>query len=406
MDTTSLPTWLTVDSTSGTTPRSLRFSTTGIADTMAPGSYSKQIRVQTANYGDLLVSISMRVSNAQSTLSVSGTSTPGCNVTNATQSCSWTIGQPLPTLYITLKSSDAPIAYSITTGGTLAPIIQPALLGGLAYSFGTTIPVTFNQTAFSGVAPGTMVSGTVSISSGSPATTYVVTFNITAQAPGAILTGVSPMIVPTLTPGQQVQVVLIGSGFVKSTDPTQATTVGIVNGGSFVPDTNFNVNVLNASNILLTITVPNTPDALLDFATATTFPVIIGVCNPAGATCTVPTGKTTLTIGAKPIIQTVTSASSYVQADSYPPVAPYDMISIFGTNLCASCVGTNSIMYGSPQSPTLAYPTSLSNTDAISVTRTLQVSVPDYTPRQQHHAGDFCWPGHYHGERTPAVCHQ
>ncbi len=381
VDTSSLPTWLTVDATSGLTPRSLRFSSTSIADTMAPGSYSQKIRIQSANYGDLLVNIPMRVSNPQSTLSVSGAATPGCTVTNATQSCSWTIGQPLPTLYITLKSSDSPIAYSIVSGGTLAPIVPKAEIAGLAYSFGTTIPVTFSQSAFTGVAPGTMVSGTVSITSGSPATTYVVTFNITAQAPGAILTGVSPMIVPTLAPGQQVQVVLIGSGFVKSTDITQATTVGIVNqAGAFVTDTNFSVNVLNASNILLTITVPNTADALLDFATATTFGVTIGVCNPAGATCTVPTGKTTLTIGAKPIIQTITSASSYVQASSNPPVAPYDMISIFGTNLCSSCVGTNSIMYGSPQSSTLAYPTSLSNTDGASITRTLQVSFQQHAP--------------------------
>jgi hypothetical protein len=375
VDTTSLPTWLTVDSTAGTTPRSLRFSSTSIADTMAPGAYSKQIRIQTASYGDLLVTIPMQVSNPPSTLAVSGTPTTGCTVSSATQSCSWVIGQPLPTLYITLKSTDAPIAYTITTGGNLAPIIPAAELAGLAYSFGTTIPVTFSQNAFSGVAPGTMVSGTVSITSGNPSTTYVVTFNITAQAPGAILTGVSPNIVPVLAAGQQVQVVLIGSGFVKSTDPTQATTVGIVNGsGAFVTDTNLNVNVLNASNILVTITVPSTPDPLLNFATTSTFPVTIGVCNPAGSTCTIPTGTTTLTIGAKPIIQTVTSASSYVQSNSYTPVAPYDMISIFGTNLCSTCVGNNTIMYGAPQSPNLGYPTSLSNVDPQNVTRTLQVA--------------------------------
>ena len=375
VDTTSLPTWLTVDSTSGTTPRSVRFSSTSIADTMAPGAYSKAVRIQTAGYGDLLVTIPMQVSNPASTLSVSGTPATGCTVSSATQSCSWTIGQPLPTLYITLKSSDAPIPYTITTGGTLAPVIPAAQMANLAYPFGTTIPVTFNQTVFSGVAPGTMLSGTVSIASGNPSTTYVVTFNITAQAPGAILTGVSPNIVPTLSPGQQVQVVLIGSGFVKSTDPTQATTVGIVNGsGAFVQDTNFNVNVLNASNILVTITVPNSADPLLNFATTGTFPVIIGVCNPAGGSCTTPTGTTTLTIGAKPIIQTVTSASSYVQSSTNPPAAPYDMLSIFGTNLCSTCVGSNAIMYGNPQSPNLGYPTSLSNTDALSVTRYLQVA--------------------------------
>ncbi|MGD0772666.1 MAG: putative Ig domain-containing protein [Candidatus Solibacter sp.] len=382
VDTTSLGSWLTVDSTSGTTPRSIRFSTTSMADTMAPGSYSQSVRVQSQNYGDLVVTIPLQVSNPPSTLTVGAGTLPSTCSSPApsTQNCTWTIGQPLPTLYITLKSSDAPVPYSITTGGPLAPIVAAAELGGLAYSFGTTIPVTFNQSVFSGVPPGTMLSGTVNITSGTPATTYAVTFNITAQAPGAILSGVSPTIVPTLSPGQTVQVVLTGSGFVKSTDPTQATTVGIVGvngvGNGFSTDTNFSANVLNPSNILLTITVAS-GDPLLNFATATTFQVTIGVCNPAGSTCSTPTGTVVLTIGAKPIIQTVTSASTFVQYAT-PNVAPYDMISIFGTNLCPTCVGPNAVMYGTPQAPNLAYPASLSNTDNAG-THTLKVGFQTHT---------------------------
>ena len=380
VDTTSLPTWLTVDTASGMTPRSVRFSNTSMADTMAPGSYSKAIRIQSSGSGDKLVTINMRVSNPPSTLSVSGTPTPGCTVSGPTQSCNWVIGQPLPNLYITVKSTDAPLAYSITTGGALAPIIPTALLGGLAYNFGTTIPVTFNQSVVQGVAPGTMLSGTVSIASGNPSTTYVVTFNITAQAPGAILTGINPTIVPTLQPGQQVQVVLMGSGFVKSSDPSLATTVGIVDaGGVFNPNTNITSNVLNASNILLTITASNPVDSLLPFNTTIDFTVTIGVCNPVGGVaCHTATGTGQFTIGAKPIITTVASASSYVQSDN-PPVARYDMISIFGTNLCSTCVGPNAVVYGSPQGPNLAYPTSLNVPDGLQHPYTLQVAFKTHT---------------------------
>jgi uncharacterized protein (TIGR03437 family) len=374
VDTTSLGTWLTVDSTSGTAPGSIRFSSTSIADTMAPGLYAQKVRVGAMGYGDLQVTINMQVSNPASRLTVTGAPTTGCTVSGPTQSCTWVMGQPLPTLYINLQSSDAPIPYTISTGGTLAPIVTQT--GGLAYPFGTSIPVNFNQAVFSGVVPGTMVSGTVGITSGSPASTYVVTFNITATAPGAILTAVSPTIVPALALGQHVTVVLQGSGFVQSSDPAQQTTVGIVSGSSLIPDPNFSVNVLNPSNILLTITNSGV-DANLPYGTASPGAATIGICNPTGSTCNTPTGSATLTFGAQPIIVAVTSASAYMQASSpsaYPNVAPYDIISIFGSNLCPVCVGSNPMMSGTPQGANLAYPSTLSYTDLSSVTYNLQVA--------------------------------
>ena len=46
VDTTSLPMWLTVDSVSGVTPATLHFSTTSIADSLSPGTYSATIRIK------------------------------------------------------------------------------------------------------------------------------------------------------------------------------------------------------------------------------------------------------------------------------------------------------------------------------------------------------------------------
>jgi hypothetical protein len=90
-------------------------------------------------------------------------------------------------------------------------------------------------------------------------------------------------------------------------------------------------------------------------------PVTLGICNPAGGTCSIPTGTATLTIGTGPIIQAITSASAFTQValPANPSVAPYDMLSIFGSNFCSSggtgC-GSSQILYG-VQDATLRYST-------------------------------------------------
>ncbi len=267
----------------------------------------------------------------------------------------------MPTYYITLVSSDSPISYSLTTGGTLAPSVpQPS---GLAYSFGTAIPVTFAPLALAAAAPGTVLTGTVTIVWGSMNSTVVVTFFVTVQAAGATLTSISPPTLPTAASGQTFTVALVGTGFVQSTDPTQATTVGIVVNGLVVTDTNIAVNIVNPSNILLTITVPANPDTYLPFANGSATPITIGICNPSGSTlhnadwncCTEHRQST-------PIIQSVTSASSFVElttAPNAPKVAPYDLISIFGSNFCTSnqtgCTSTT-VLSTSPDSTYRFYP--------------------------------------------------
>ena len=126
-----------------------------------------------------------------------------------------------------------------------------------------------------------MLTGTVTITWGTPAATTVVTISITVAPAGAVLLGVTPPSLPTATPGQTFIVALTGTGFVSSPDPAQATMVGIVSGGSLAADANLAATVINASNIILTIAVPPAADPLLPFgATGSGGTITLGVCNP------------------------------------------------------------------------------------------------------------------------------
>ncbi|HVW84092.1 MAG TPA: hypothetical protein VHB50_05410 [Bryobacteraceae bacterium] len=372
MDTSSLPIWLTVDSTTGTVPRSLRFTSTNVGDSLAPGTYNAMVRLKVSGYGDLPIPISLLlVTNKAPKLTVSE---------GTTRNLSWTIGQPIPTPLITAVSTDSPISYSVTTGGTLAPIISPSQLNGLAYSFGTPISVSFNPLIFAAAQPGAVLTGTVTLTWGSPVSTIVVTFNITVLSPGATVTGVTPASLPTASSGQTFSVVLTGTGFVPGSDINQKTKVGIVVNGAIVPDTNISANVVNPSNIILTITVPATADPNLPFSpSGAGGTVSLGVCNPVGGTCSIPTGTATLSIGSNPIIQAITSSSALLQVSppALPTIAPYDMLSIFGANFCSSgntgCSSTQ-VLYGAPDPVTLSYPLSLSPDSAGAGQRLLSVT--------------------------------
>ena len=357
VDPTSLPVWLSADLLSGTTPASLHFTTTAVADTIAPGTYTATVQVQTQGYANLAVPFRLTVSDPPPTLTIAE---------GTTRNLAWTIGQPLPIPFITLASSGAAIPYSITTGGPLGAIIGSSFLKGFAYNYDTPIPVTFNPIVFGATPAGTSISGTVSITWGSPAVTTVVTINVSVQAAPALLSSVTPLVLPPAAPGKSFTVALGGTGFVASSDATQRTIVGIVSGGgTLVADPNLAAAVLNSSNIILTITVPDASDRALPFAPGSAGgTVTLGVCNPAGAACTTPTGTATLTIGANPLIEAVTSASAFLQVTppSTPVVAPYDMISLFGINFC-SAGGTgcgDSVLYGMPDPSSLRFPTFLS----------------------------------------------
>lgn len=371
VDATSLPPWLTVDALSGVVPKSIRFSTTVAADSMAPGNYSTTVRLKVAAQADLAIPITLQLNNPAPKLTVSE---------GITRNITWTVGSAIPALFVTAVSSDSPIPYSITTGGTLAPIIPAANLKGLAYSFGTPIPVTFDPNVFAAAQPGTTLVGTVAITSGTPASTITVTFSVSVQAPGATINSISPASLPTAPAGQAFTLVLSGTGFVTGTDPSLRTKVGVVASSGFVVEPSIAVNVVNVSSIILTITVPTTPSLNLPFLpTGSGGTVVLGVCNPNGTNCSTPTGTVSFTIGSNPIVAAVTSASSFLQvtAPTVQTIAPYEMLSVFGSNFCSSggvgCSSTD-VLYGVPDATTLAYPSFVSPDAAGATQRKLSVA--------------------------------
>ena len=369
VDTTTLPPWLAVDTATGNVPKSLHFTTTSMAGANAPGTYTASVRVQVSGFASLVVPFSLTVSNPAPTLTVSE---------GLKRDLSWTMGQRLPIPYITLTSSGSAIPYTIVTGGPLAPIISASFLKGFAYSYGTPIPVAFDPNVFAAAQVGDVLSGTVTITSGAPSSKTVIAINVKVMPVEAALLAVTPRSLPTAAPGRSFTVALSGVGFVAGSDTVPGTFVGIVSGGSLVADANIASNVVNASNIILTITVPATADPYLPFATTGAGGTVsLGVCNPSGAACTVPTGTVQLAIGPSPLIQAVTSSSSFVQVmpPTLPAMAPYDMVSLFGINFCTGGMGCGKgTLYGVLDPVTLRYPSSLSPDEPGSEQRRLTVT--------------------------------
>ena len=351
----------------------LSFVPTAGAQTLALGTYSANVHLKVSGDLDFVVPVSLQVKDPAATLTVSE---------GTTRTINWIIGTTLPSILITPISSDSPIAYTVTTtANTLSP--QVSATQGIAYSFGSPISVTFLQSIFGAAAPGAALTGHVIITPASGSAVNV-TITVNVKAPGATISSVSPANLPTASTGT-FTVVLSGSGFVVSGDPTIATKAGVVSGGLLVADSNIAATVINSTSIALVITVPSTSDPYLPFS-GNGGPVSLGVCNPQGTNCSTPTGTSGLNIGVNPIVQAVTSASSYIQASApaLNSVAPYDILSVFGTNFCVSggtgCTGGSAILYGGTDPVTLRYLAALSPDAAGNTQRNLASDIPDSAP--------------------------
>lgn len=365
VDPTSLPLWLTVTPASGTTssPVTLSFAPTSGADTLALGSYSATVHLKVSGSIDFLVPVTLTVQAPTAVLTVAE---------GNARSVNWTLGTSLPVLVITPVSSSTPIPFTVSvTNTTLFP--QVGTTSGIAYTFGSPFTVTFLQSVFGGAAPGATLSGTVTIT---PQTGSAINVVITVHvlSPGATITSLSPSSIPTASSGT-FTVAISGSGFANTGGATLVTNVGVVANGFIVADPNLSATVVNANTIILLITVPTSSDPYLPFS-GTGGTVTIGVCNPNGTSCSTPTGTQTLTIGVNPIIQAVTSASSYLEATppALTPVAPYDILAVFGVSFCNSsgngCTGPTALLFGVADPVTSRYPTTLSP-DPVSATQRL-----------------------------------
>ena len=352
VDTTTLPIWLTVDYTSATTPTSIRFTSTNAADQLAPGPYQGFVHLKVSGQADTILTINMQVNSP----------TPHLTVTATGTSANWTIGNSsIPTATITLVSSGGPIPYSITSTGSLDPAPSAALASGLAYSFGTEIPITFSQSAFSSAAAGIPLTGIASITWGTPAVTTLVTFTVNVLSPTATLTSIWPASLPAALPGTNATLTLTGTGFIKSPNPNIATQVGISVSGTYTPSQYLTATVTDTSHINLAIIVPPGGTATLPFDTTSNVNVTLSVCNPTNGVCNTvyPNSTAAFTIGSTPTVTELTSASAFAPQTI---VAPYDLISLFGYDFCPTC-STSYVMLGGPNA-NMVYPITLSDGQA------------------------------------------
>lgn len=185
--------------------------------------------------------------------------------------------------------------------------------------------------------------------------------NIAVSAAAPTITSSSPTLVPLLVspvaPGF-VNFVLKGTGFV-STTGAQKTKVFYGTTALLCTNQVLTDYVTVLSSNYLQVSVPYS-SAGAPFATAGATAFVIGIANGAAPVIAVSTA--TIGVTSAPIVSGITSASSFVEAaaGTNPNVAPYDVISIFGTNLCPLCTGTNSVLVAVPDTTFFRFPTFLS----------------------------------------------
>ncbi len=348
--------WLTVSPLSATvinpaTPN-LTFTVNSLGWTTLPaGLNSTTVTIVSATGGNTVITVDLQIQQAQGGLTVKG----GLNVLNP-----YNYIATSPTVAVTLSftvvsSAGLPVPFTVAASSTTTPngsvsnwlSVPAGSDSGIAYSWGTTISVVASQAAIAAAFPGDYLVGSVVITpNGVTANNVTVPVNIFvgAVAPSISAGGISPSIVPLLTSGVApgfVTFVIHGSGFV-SLPAVQKTKVF------------WGTTALLCNNLILTdyvtwinsnyiqVTVPYSASGS-PFATAGATPLYLGVAN--GASPTVATATAPVAVTAAPIISAVTSASSFVELAS-AKAAPYDIISIFGTNLCPTCTGTNGILVG------------------------------------------------------------
>jgi hypothetical protein len=186
--------WLTATPMSGAygTTNSILFQANGGIDSLAAQNapYTQTVHISVQGYADTTVNISLSVANPAATLSFAeGT------VRNLT----WVQGQGIPSAIITAVSSNSPIQFSTTSSGTIAPIIAASEASGLAYNFGTQIPVTFPNMPFSEAQPGNVLTGVVRFAWGSTSSTVTFYVTVAAGTSTAVLGSAIPTNLPTST---------------------------------------------------------------------------------------------------------------------------------------------------------------------------------------------------------------
>jgi uncharacterized protein (TIGR03437 family) len=348
--------WLTVSPMSGSvvnpaTP-TVTFTVNAIGWlTLPAGLNSTTVQLASSTGGNTTITVYLQIQAAAGTLTVKG----GLNVLNPYNYVATSPTIAVPLSFTVVSTSGLPVPFTVAASSTTTPngaisnwlTVAAGSTSGIAYSWGTTVSVVASQAAIAAAYPGDYLVGSVVITpNGVSANNVTVPVNIFIGAGNPIIagSGISPSVVPLLASGVApgyVTFVIHGSGFV-SLPAVQKTkvfygTTALLCNNQVLTDY---VTWINSNYIQVTIPYAATGSP---FNTAGATALVIGVAN--GATPVLATSTISIGVTAAPIISAVTSASSFVELAS-PHAAPYDIISIFGTNLCPTCTGTNSVLVG------------------------------------------------------------
>lgn len=357
----TIPSWLQVSPISGTMPAytatpnyvTMTFQVSPAWTNLAIGSSSANVVISVGAL-NVTVTVNLEIANAAPTLSVKG----GASQFNA---LTMPVSGPAPTMAVTVLSSNGlPLPYSVAVSSNQTPegvsnwlsiSASPSNLtseSGTIYSWGASFTFVVAGAAISQALPGDALTGSIVFTTSTQTVTMPV--SITVNAGTATIASTSPNATPLLvsgvTPGT-VTFVVHGTNFV-STTGSQKTSVFY---GSTAAACNNkvpidNVTVLNAN--YLTVAVPYTSTGS-PFATAGTTTFYLGVANNSGGVSptSAPSADTVaVTVTSAPIISAIVNAASFVNNGANPKAAPYDVISIFGTNFCPLCTGNNSVLVG------------------------------------------------------------
>ena len=331
-----MPFWLTVGAVPGPAVAAgvnVTFDPSAVAATLNAGGYNGTVHAKVSGYADLLIPVSLVVSDPASTLTVTDNNGP----TNS-ETIHWTPGTAYPTKSLTMVSSDAPIGFTIATSVTApaAPAnwISVNHTSGIAYTYGTPVTVSFLSDVLYNANVGDTLTGTVTVTPvGGSA--IAVAFSIIIDEPPAAITRIFPAQTPVQNTSS-VQVVVTGSGFGTlngySGHPTAVSITYGPNPQTTALLTAVGGTVTVASQNTLVLSIPKddgaTPAvAILSAAGTVTISITNGLAGETAATMP-------LTVTASPIIYTVTDAASLAEAapGSNPTFAPYELITLFGDN--------------------------------------------------------------------------
>src|ERR1700733_6899303 len=224
-DPSTVPPWLNVSAPSGPATSSgatVSFQANIAAGQMSAGTSSANVHFDVSGSPDFVLPISLVVTDPASSVTVTVPSATVVSPTSETLAISWTPGTPYPTATLTVASSDQPVSFAVSTSVTspAAPNwINVSQAGGIAYTFGSPVTVSFLSDVLYNAAIGSSLTGTVTITPNNGAAAIAVAFTITVVDPPASVTSIFPAQAPVEAAGT-LSVVVTGAGFSTSGSAT------------------------------------------------------------------------------------------------------------------------------------------------------------------------------------------